>query len=870
MSEVGKDPALDYFKGDQMAADVWRGKYQFNDEQTPDNMHWRMAEEISRIEDKYQEKELKNQNNIIWNSLSHYGRHRNMMDPDDIYQLFKDFKYIVPQGSIMSMLGTGKFGSLSNCFVIGQPYDSYGGIFQKDQEMAQLEKRRGGVGLDISTLRPKGVVTNNAANTSTGAASFMERFSNTTREVAQDGRRGALMLTIDVRHPDVFEFVNIKKDRTKVTGANISVMLRDDFMEVVKNNEDYILRWPCNEKIEFEDINSLDYNKLILATSIDGNDVYIKRIKAKELYDQIVENAWDNAEPGQMFVDRHWNYSPDGVYPQYRGVTTNPCGEIFMQPYDACRLLALNLFSFVVNPFTSLAHIDYNKLYQMAYEQQRIADDIVDLELEHIDRIIQKIQDDPEPLEVKQVELDLWTKIRNVAKSGRRTGCGFTGLADMLAALGFKYDSEESKEVIDLVLRTKMNAELDCTIDLAILRGTFDGWDWQKEFSVTKGNNSFYQMLQDNFIEQAGRMCDYGRRNISWSTVAPTGTVSMMTQTSSGLEPIFLPFYMRRKKVNPNDKNVRVDFTDQNGDTWQEYPVLHPKFKDWINIKIKEGGKISVATSMSKVKKVDIDINNKQHLELMFVESPWYKSTANDIDWKERIDIQAIIQKYTTHSISSTLNLPSNITKDEVSKIYMEAYDKGLKGVTIYRDGCRTGVLVAESTKESIFEYRDAPKRPKELQGEAHSVSVKGEKFNVIVGLLEGKPYEVFAFPYSDIKGEGKIIKQKRGEYDFYQNSTINKTRVLTDIMSDEQAALTRLISTSLRHGADITFIVEQLSKSNGDITSYTKAIARVLKKYVSEDKLVSRNKCQDCGSTDLRMEEGCQKCNSCGSSKCG
>lgn len=546
-SEVFEE-CLKYFNGDELAANVFISKYALKEgdkylEKTPDDMHKRLAKEFARIEYGYKFDEVESDSKT-YQSLSDFGKQlfdrRNNQSEfqifDDIYDLFEGFRYIVPQGSVMSMLGSNKIGSLSNCFVVGQPKDSYGGILQKDEQLAQLMKRRGGVGIDISTLRPSGTKVSNAAQTSTGAVSFMERYSNTTREVAQGGRRGALMISIDVRHPDVLEFVKIKQDLSKVTGANISVHLRDDFMKAVQNDDDYILRFPCNDdmwvRAESEAVivdykllpMDLEYNKI----KEIRNGVYVKKIRAKELWEEIVKAAHKSAEPGLMFLDRHHAYSPDGVYPQYKGITTNPCGEIFMQEYDACRLMALNLFSFVENPFTPEAKLDFGLLYKMAYEQQRLADDLVDLELEHIDRILSKIEKDPEDSEVKENEYMLWIKIREVCKSGRRTGCGFTALGDTIAALGLNYDEDKAKLVIEVIMRTKMKAELDASIDLAILRGSFKGCDPEMEFGVDKSNpsNQFYKMLLSEFPEQADRMYKYNRRNVSFSTVAPTGTVN--------------------------------------------------------------------------------------------------------------------------------------------------------------------------------------------------------------------------------------------------------------------------------------------------------------------------------------------------------
>lgn len=713
----------------------------------------------------------------------------------------------------------------------------------------------GGVGLDISSLRPNETPVTNSAKSSTGPVSFMHRYSNTTREVAQDGRRGALMLSIDCRHPDVFDFVNVKQDRDKVTGANISVMLRDDFMQAVKDGEDYLQRWPCDIQPELDSGVQLD--RIPYGELVKGALGYYKKVRAKDVYKQVIHNAWDNAEPGQMFIDEHWDNSPDGVYKQYKGVTTNPCGEIFMGEYDACRLLASNYTSFVRNPYTPQAYFDYDLFYKVSYEQQRIADDVVDLEIEHIDRILDKIKSDPESEEVKLAEYTLWEKVKHIASASRRTGCGFTGLADTLAMLNLKYDSDDALEVIEHISRTKLRAELDCTTDLAILRGTFKGWNRDLE------TNKFYQKIQTEFPEEYVRMNKYGRRNVSWSTVAPTGTVSLMTQTSSGLEPVFLPYYIRRRKVNPNDIEVRIDFTDQNGDNWMEYPVLHPEFKEWI----KTTSDFLEQFEAGLITKVE-DFNSAT-IQSLFEQSPWYKSTANDIDWKKRIEMQGIIQKYVTHSISSTLNLPESTKPEEVGEIYMYAWEKGLKGVTVYRDNCRTGVLISDSKPKDSWLPHDAPKRPDVLPVDIYSTTSKGTKWNVIVGLYEGRPYEVFAVPHFTNESNLHLIKLKKGRYDLLKNEETYSEDVTSE-MNAEQEVITRLVSTSLRHGADITFIVEQLNKSNGDITSFSKAIARVLSKYIDQEKFLSRATCQDCGSTAIIFEEGCQKCLDCGSSKCG
>lgn len=860
------DELKKYFNGDELASSVWLGKYALKEETTPDDMHRRMAKEFARIEKNYPGVTKEN-----FGGLSELGKTIQAaggLTIEDIYHYFQNFRYIVPQGSIMSMLGNrGAIGSLSNCFVVGQPFDSYGGIFQKDQQLAQLMKRRGGVGIDISTLRPSTAPVSNAAGSSTGAISFMHRYSNTTREVAQNGRRGALMISIDCRHPDVLDFIKIKADLTKVTGANISVQLRDDFMQAVKEDKDYQLRFPCDSP---ETMLELPYNELKVYERHEGGygknvqKVYYRRVKAREYFLELIKNNWLSAEPGSIFVDRHWNYSPDGVYKQYRGVTTNPCGEIFMQMYDACRLLALNFYSFVKEPFTRKAQIDFEKLYEVAYVQQRLADNLVDLELEHIERIITKIKSDSEPDEVKQPELELWQNIYKTAKAGRRTGCGFTGLGDMLAALGLKYDSDEAKEIIDQVMKVKLRGELDCTVDLAIERGTFEGWSWKEEYWRSNpdmsgalhksfiGRNVFYKTLAQEFPVEVSRMIEYGRRNVSWSTVAPTGTVSLLTQTTSGLEPLFAPYYFRNKKGNPGDTNFRVDFVDQNGDAWMVYPILHFRFREWLSAQCDSP-----------------DTLTKDQLSELFKKSPWFGSCANDIDWLERVKIQGIIQKYTTHSISSTINLPNEVSKDKVYEIYMRAWEHGLKGVTIYRDGCRTGVLVTDNKKEEKgFEYHDAPKRPKDLNCDIFTTVSQGKKWNIVVGLFSDKPFEVFAVPHFTSESEGILTKVKKGRYDLlFGNEEIKED--ITASMTDEESALTRLISTALRHGSSIDFIVEQLHKSHGSVVSFNKAIARILTKYAKR-LATSKEKCSDCGSESIVREEGCLKCTHCGSSKCG
>jgi ribonucleoside-diphosphate reductase alpha chain len=889
------DKVLEYFNGDELAASVWPNKYRLTSpdgkfaEATPDDMHRRMAKLFAYAEDMYPSEYVTK--SVHERSLSEYGRTRPKMTEEVIYNLFKRFSYIVPQGSIMSQLGNPySIGSLSNCFVLGQPSDSYGGICKKDEEMVHLMKRRGGVGIDLSTLRPSSTLVSNAAKTSTGAASFMHRYSNSTREVAQAGRRGALMLSMDIRHPDVLEFITAKQDLSQVTGANISVMIRDEFMEAVQNDEDYLLRFPCT--VDFignadkSMMERMEYDKLYTETNAHGPIAYYKRVKAKEYWDKIIECAWSSAEPGIMFIDRHWNYSPDGVYPQYRGVTTNPCSEIFMQMYDACRLIAKNLYNFVISQFKKTAYIDYKLLYQLSYEQQWLGDLLVDLEIQHIDRILRKIESDPEPMEDKATEYNMWKNIREVAASGRRTGNGFTALGDMLAALGLKYDSDQSIRIINLVCHTMMKGELDATIDLAILRGRFSGCDPEMEFA-NGGANDFYRMLSEEFPEQVERMKRFGRRNVSWSTVAPTGSVSIMTQTTSGLEPLFSLYYMRRKKVNPNDRDVRVDFTDQNGDTWQEFPVVHPKLSTWWDVFREESMQVALAGQMQYIPEyyaLPIEELTKEQLEIVAQKSPWYGSTANDIDWQKRVQIQGYIQKYTTHSISSTINLPSTATKEEISTIYMEAYRHGLKGVTVYRDGCRSGVLVSTPNIEEVkFTEHDAPKRPDSLPCKLVRFQNNYEKWVAFIGLYDDRPYEIFtgaleSFPVPNHVEEGFIVKSnhpKLGKtYDFHYLCEDGPCVVkgLSQAFHKEYWNYAKLISFMLRHGMPIFYVaqtIEDMSFNTEYINTWKNGVVRALKKFIANGTSY-KQKCLECNSENVVFEEGCSVCKGCGSSKCG
>jgi ribonucleoside-diphosphate reductase alpha chain len=834
MNDINKE-LLNYFNGDELAANVWTSKYAAKGEKTPDDMHKRMAKEFARIE-------LKNSKNITDNeyyNLSKFGQlFPKHLDFNDVYELLKNYKHIVFQGSIAATLGTSQIASLSNCWVANSPTDSYGGIHKTDGELIYFYKRRGGVGTNVDTLRPDGSFTNNAANSSTGAVSFMPRFSNTTREVAMNGRRGALMLMMFINHPDIIKFINSKKDLTQITGANISVKIFDGFMQALIDKKDYKLQFPCES----------------------NEPSIIKYENAQLIWDELINAAWTSAEPGVIFWDNAMNYDPATIYKEFKAIATNPCGEQFLQALDSCRLVFLNLFSFVKNPFTKDSEIDFDKLYAIAYQQMRLGDDLVDLEIEYIDRIINKINSDPEPENVKRAELELWIAAKETVGKGRRVGCGINSLGDMLAALNLKYDSDEALALVDKVMYTKMKAELDCSIDLSIIRGSFEGWNPVKEKET---DNKFYRFIESEFPDQWDRMQRYGRRSVNWSTIAPTGSKSTQTQTTSGCEPLFLPYYIRRKKINPNEEGVRIDFTDQNGDTWQEFPVLHPKFKDWISTTTDYTEQVE-AGIISSVEEL-----NKATIQSLFEQSPWYGSTANDIDWIKRVEMQGILQKYTSNAISSTINLPETVTKEEVSEIYMASWKAGLKGQTIYRDNCRTGVLISENNKSKTdFDYSSAVKRPKCLPCDIHTTRSKGEKWNVIVGLLNDKPYEVFAIPHFTNETKMELCKMNKGRYDL-QIKGETYSEDMTSGMNDEEEVITRLASMSLRHGASIAFLKDQLDKSNGDITSFAKAIGRTLKRYITNDVPQSISLCPNCNENTMIYEEGCKSCKSCGFSAC-
>ena len=836
------EKSLIYFEGDELAASTWINKYAMKNKEgnylelTPDDMHKRLAREFARKENEIKEKTHLNGS---FKLLSTYGQEREFLSEEKILDYFRNFKYIIPQGSVMSALGNPfVVASLSNCIVLPEIYDSYGGIFYTDQQMAQLFKRRCGVGVDISTLRPAGMLVSNSAGTTTGAVSFMERFSNTTREVAQNGRRGALMITIDVAHPDIDKFITVKQDLSKITGANISVRLSDEFMNAVKKDEDFTLRFPIDSP----------------------TPKYSKIVKARDLWNTIIKCAHNTAEPGLIFWDRQHHYSTSSVYPGFKNVSTNPCSEIAMQGGDSCRLIAINLFNFIDNPFTSEAKFDYKKFSETTYEAQRLMDDLVDLELEHIEVILKKIKEDPEPDYIKQVEKETWELLYEAGKKGRRTGLGFTALADTMAGLGFAFDSKEALIEVEKIMRTKCESEFNSSIDMAIERGKFEAFNPKIE-----DTSEFIQMLKKELPEVYKRMMKQGRRNISLSTVAPTGTLSMLAQSSSGIEPVFLLSYKRRKKINPLDKNVRVDFTDASGDSWQEFDVYHHKLKLWMEVT----GEKDIA------------------------KSPYQGSTATEIDWMKRVELQSIVQKYTTHSISSTINLAKDVSVENVGEIYLQAWEQGLKGITVYRDGSRSGVLVSndEKKKEKVVDgivESIAPKRPEKIEAEIIRFMNHDEKWIAFVGVLNGKPYEIFtgksedSFVIPNWVERGWILKKatpggKQKRYDFrYLDKEGYKVTIegLSRSFDKEYWNYAKLISGVLRHGMPIQQVVnlvENLNLYSDTINNWKNGIGRALKKFIPDGTHAKDKTCVSCGDTDgLIYEEGCLKCKSCGHSKCG
>lgn len=840
---------LEYFKGDELAASTWRNKYAAEGEKNPNDTHMRMAKEFMRIEDRYH----KNLGPIDWNNLSHYGRHRDFLAQDNIFNLFKDFKYIIPGGSVMSGAGTGQLVSLSNCFVIGSPKDSYAEIMKTRSQQAQLMKRRGGVGYDLSELRPRGARVNNAAKSSTGAASFMDVCSDITNEVAQNGRRGALMLSMSINHPDIEEFITKKQDLTKVTGANISVKVTDEFMQAVIKDKEYFLRYPVNLSDSLMRLYSLENYELNKLEEI--NRGFVKKVRARELWNTLMHCAWNTAEPGIMFEEAMYNYSPDGVYPNFKMVGTNPCGEIPMGPFDSCRLIHINLASYIVDPFTDKAHIDEELLYMHSYEAMRLADDLVDLEIEAVDRIINAVKNDTDNTEFK-----LWSRIKETATQGRRAGLGFTGLADAVAMLGLKYDSDEGIQKVEQLMRIMFKGQLDSNIDMAIERGAFPVWNVRQEFHAGwddggSGQNDWFTILCKDYNSEARRMFQHGRRNISWSTVAPTGTVSIMAGTSSGIEPVFMPFYQRKRKCM--SESDRVDYVDKVGEKYTLFTVVHPNLKRWAIE--------TMNYSESEVNEWSLGVWKE-----VWKESPYYGSTAPEIDWRQRVKLQGVVQRYITHSISSTVNLAKETTEEEIADIYIEAWKQGLKGITIYRDGCREGVLT-QVEKPKTIEGRQAPKRPKELEADYYQVKVKKEQFIVLIGLLDGKPYEVFAFrplnPVNIPVHKGIITKVSKMHYSFDSEHISISNLELANTNIEENAA-TLYSSMLLRHGVSIEYIIKTAKKVNDNISSFSSAMCRILAKYISNGE-IKGEVCPDCGSVLIR-ENGCVHCSSCGWSRCG
>lgn len=832
--------STEYFKGDVLAATVFVNKYALKDsegniyEKTPDDMHRRIASEIARVESKY----------------------ANPMTESELFDLIKDFTYIIPQGSPMTGIGNPfQIASLSNCFVIGNngESDSYGGIMKIDQEQVQLMKRRGGVGHDLSHIRPKGSPVKNSALTSTGLVPFMERFSNSTREVAQDGRRGALMLSVSVNHPDAEGFIDAKLEQGKVTGANVSVRIDDSFMKAVRNNETYIQKYPI----------------------FSENPKFSKELNAADLWKKIVHNAWKSAEPGILFWDTIIRESLPDCYADlgYKTLSTNPCGEIPLCAYDSCRLLAINLFSYVVNPFTKEAYFDFELFKKHVAVAQRMMDDIIDLELEKIDTIIQKIDEDPEEAEVKRIERNLWIEIRKKAEEGRRTGVGITAEGDMLAALGIRYGSKEGNEFSVNLHKTLALAAYRSSVELAKERGAFSIYDAKRE-----ENNPFALRIKENDPALYNDMQEYGRRNIALLTIAPTGSTSILSQTTSGIEPVFMPVYKRRRKVNPNDKDVRVDFIDEVGDSWEEYVVFHHKFKLWM-----------------EVNGIDTSVNySNEEINELIEKSPYYKATSNDVDWLSKVEMQGAIQKWVDHSISVTINVPNDVTEELVGQLYMKAWEVGCKGVTVYRDGSRSGVLISndkkeeEKTNETQEETSFPTKRPQTLACDIVRFQNNKEKWIAFIGKIEDRPYEIFTGLADDEDGillprwvnDGFIIKNRdekgNSRYDFqYVNQRGYKTTIegLSYRFDPVFWNYAKLISGTLRHGMKIENVVDlinSLQLDNESINTWKNGVARALKRFVPDGTEANGQKCTNCNSTNLMYQEGCLTCKDCGSSKCG
>ena len=834
--------SLKYFDGDELAARVWVNKYAMKDsfgriyEKSPEDMHWRIAKEIARIEKKY----------------------KNPMTEQEVFDLLDHFRYIVPAGSPMTGIGNDhQVASLSNCFVIGLDgdADSYGAIMRIDEEQVQLMKRRGGVGHDLSHIRPKGSPVNNSALTSTGLVPFMERYSNSTREVAQDGRRGALMLSVSIKHPDSEAFIDAKMTEGKVTGANVSVKIDDEFMEAAINDKPYTQQFP-----------------------IDSDNPKVKKeISARKLWEKIVHNAWRSAEPGVLFWDTILRESIPDCYADlgFRTVSTNPCGEIPLCPYDSCRLLSINLYSYVVNPFTPNARFDFDKFKAHVRLAQRIMDDIVDLELEKIDKIMEKINMDPQTMEVKGAEYHLWEKIKDKSGKGRRTGVGITAEGDMLAAMGLRYGTQDATDFSVEVHKTLALSAYRSSVEMARERGAFSVFDASRE-----KNNPFLLRIKEADPQLYDDIMTYGRRNIACLTIAPTGTTSLMTQTTSGIEPVFMPVYKRRRKVNPNDTEVHVDFVDEVGDSFEEYIVYHRKFLEWM-----------------KVNGYDTEKRyTQEEIDELVVKSPYYKATANDVDWLMKVKMQGAIQKWVDHSISVTVNLPNDVDEELVNRLYVEAWRSGCKGCTIYRDGSRAGVMISVSGKDKKNDkHGNCPCanpevveiRPKELECDVVRFQNNKEKWVAFVGLLNGYPYEIFTGLQDDEEGivlpktvtKGKIIKQKNEDghsrYDFqFENKRGYKTTVegLSEKFNPEYWNYAKLISGVLRYRMPIGNVIKlvgSLQLKSESINTWKNGVERALKKYIVDGTEAKGQKCPVCGGT-LVYQEGCLICKNCGASRCG
>lgn len=836
------EASLQYFKGDELAARVWVNKYAVKDsfgnifEKSPEDMHWRIANEVARIEAKYQ----------------------NGLNAQQLYELLDHFKYIVPQGSPMTGIGNDfQVASLSNCFVIGidGAADSYGGIIRIDEEQVQLMKRRGGVGHDLSHIRPKGSPVKNSALTSTGLVPFMERYSNSTREVAQDGRRGALMLSVSIKHPDSEAFIDAKMTEGKVTGANVSVKLDDAFMQAAVNGTPYKQQYPVDS----------------------DQPVFTKDIDASALWKKIVHNAWKSAEPGVLFWDTIIRESVPDCYADlgYRTVSTNPCGEIPLCPYDSCRLLAINLYSYVVNPYTKEAYFDFDLFKKHVALAERIMDDIIDLELEKIEKIIAKIDSDPESEEVKEAEKHLWEKIYKKSGQGRRTGVGITAEGDMLAAMGLRYGTEEATEFSEQVHKTIALEAYRSSVNMAKERGAFAIYDSERE-----KNNPFINRLKEADPELYEEMKKYGRRNIACLTIAPTGTTSLMTQTTSGIEPVFMPVYKRRRKVNPNDPQTHVDFVDETGDAFEEYIVFHHKFVEWMTV-----------NGYDPTKRY-----TQEEIDKLVEKSPYYKATSNDVDWLMKVKMQGRIQKWVDHSISVTINLPNDVDEALVNRLYVEAWRSGCKGCTVYRDGSRSGVLLS-TQKDKKDKKEELPPckpptvvevRPKVLEAEVVRFQNNKEKWVAFVGLLDGHPYEIFTGLQDDEEGislpksvtTGRIIKNIDEEgnkrYDFqFENKRGYKTTIegLSEKFNKEYWNYAKLISGVLRWRMPIDRViklVDSLQLDSENINTWKNGVERALKKYVTDGTSAEGQKCPNCGNETLVYQEGCLICKTCGTSRCG